>query len=105
MHEMVGKKPRTREWRGLAAWLASGAAKFKEQLFIIPPITFVVVARVLSCRRLCRLVGLRSRRTQNNLAVDGQRLQQDVVSIAIVVPENLIRTDSSNEAESAHHST
>jgi hypothetical protein len=38
------------------------AAKFKEQLFIFPAIAIVVAARVLPCRRLRRLVVLRSPR-------------------------------------------
>src|ERR1017187_7268534 len=37
------------------------AAKFKELLFIFPPIAIVIAARVLSCRRLRRLFGRRDR--------------------------------------------
>jgi hypothetical protein len=49
-----------------------GAAKFNEKLFIFPAIAIVIAARVLSCRRLCRLLGLRLWWTQDNLAVDGE---------------------------------
>jgi hypothetical protein len=48
------------------------AAKFKELLFIFSPIAIVIAARFLSCRRLCRLFGLRFRRPQDDLAIDGE---------------------------------
>lgn len=43
----------------------------------------VVVLR----RRLRWLVAVRFRRSQDDLAVDGQRLQQDVVAVPILVHE------------------
>src|ERR1019366_2832795 len=63
------------------------AAKFKELLFIFAALAIVIAARVLTCRRLRRLFGLRFRRPQDDLAIDGKRLQHDVVSIAILMHE------------------
>ena len=81
MHKMIEKKPRAHERRGLSLQRSlRGAAKFKERLFVFPAVAIVVAAWVLTCRRLCRLVVLRFRRTQDNFAVDlhhGRRAGQD----------------------------
>jgi hypothetical protein len=37
------------------------ATKFKELLFIFPATAIGIAARILACRRLCRLFGLRFR--------------------------------------------
>jgi hypothetical protein len=63
------------------------AAKFKELLFIFPAVAIVIAARVLTSRRLCRLLVLRLRWTQDDFSIDGKRLQQDVVAVAILVHE------------------
>ena len=44
MHEMIGKKPRAREWRGLSSQRSlCRAAKFKEVLFVAVRLSTVVM--------------------------------------------------------------